>query len=302
MNKIAVIGLGNMGTPIATFLLKKGYEVTGYDIVKEKMNALARLGLTKTGSPKEAASAVELVITSLPNWHVVEEVVEGKRGILEGAGRGLIICESSTVPPWETKAMGERLKKKGIIWMDTPISGSQAQAREGNMVFMVGGDEKVFQKIKPVLDDIGKKTLYAGPSGTGAQLKLVVNQTLFLNQASAIEGMVLGLKAGLNPHAMWEALVSGAAGSNLIEARGKDMLRGDFTAKGSAWISVKDMGTALESARRLGVVLPVTALYYQMMLTLMFNDWGDEDSTAVMRVYEELAGIKRKKPSRRATR
>lgn len=301
MKRIAVIGLGNMGTPVASFLLKKGYQVTGYDIVKDRMDALAGLGLKKARSPKDAVSHVEMVITLLPNWHVVEEVVEGARGILEGARRGLIICESSTVPPWETKAMGERLKKRGIIWMDVPISGSAAQAREGNMVFMVGGDKKVFHKIKPVLDDIGKKTLYAGPSGSGAQLKLVVNQTLFLNQASAIEGMVLGLKAGLDPDAMWEALVSGAAGSNLIEARGKDMLRGDFTPKGSAWISVKDMATALESAKRLGVVLPVAGLYYQMMLTLMFNQWEDEDSTAVMRVYEGLAGIK-SKASRRAAR
>ncbi len=167
---------------------------------------------------------------------------------------------------------------------------------------MVGGERKAFDRIKPVLDDVGKKTLYAGPSGSGAQLKLVVNQTLFLNQASAIEGMVLGLKAGLDPDAMWEALASGAAGSNLIEARGKDMLRGDFSAKGPTWIAVKDMGAALESARRLGVVLPVAGLYYQLMEGLMFRGGENEDSTAVMKIYEELAGMKKGKPLRRSGR
>ena len=302
VKNITVIGLGAMGTPIATFLLKGGYHVTGFDIARKRMSNLVPLGLKATKSPKEAAKGADLILLSLPNWDVIREVVEGKGGILEGAKRGQIIIDTSTVPPWETKAMAERLAKRGIDWMDAPISGSSAQAKVGNMVFMVAGKKSVFKKVKPVLDKIGKKTVYVGKNGDAAMLKLVVNQTLFLNQASAIEGFVLGLKAGLDPDVMLDVLISGAAGSDLIAARGRDMLMGNFKAKGPVWLSIKDLGLALESAKRLGVALPMAGLYQQLLLNAHYIGWDRSDATVVMKIYEQLAGIKRKtkkSPSRR---
>jgi 3-hydroxyisobutyrate dehydrogenase-like beta-hydroxyacid dehydrogenase len=173
------------------------------------------------------------------------------------------------------------------------------------MVFMVGGRKSVFKKVKPVLDKIGKKTVYVGKNGDAAMLKLVVNQTLFLNQASAIEGFVLGLKAGLDPDVMLDVLISGAAGSDLIAARGRDMLKGNFKAKGPVWLSIKDLGLALESAKRLGVALPMAGLYQQLLLNAHYIGWDRSDATVVMKIYEQLAGIKRKakiSPSRRRGR
>ncbi len=298
---IAVIGLGAMGTPIATFLLKAGYPVTGFDVVEKQMSNLVSLGLKPAKSPGEGATGADLVILSLPNWGVVRDVVEGKGGILEKARKGQIIVDTSTVPPWETKAMAERLAKKGIEWMDVPISGAANQARVGNMVFMAGGKKSVFKTVKPVLDRVGKKTVYVGKNGDAAMLKLVVNQTLFLNQASAIEGLVHGLKAGLDPDVMLDVLISGAAGSDLIAARGRDMLRGNFEAKGPVWLAVKDLGLALESAKRLGVVLPMAGLYEQFLLNAHYSGWDQSDATVVMKIYEQMAGIKRnakKSPSR----
>ncbi|MFQ6079798.1 MAG: NAD(P)-dependent oxidoreductase, partial [Thermodesulfobacteriota bacterium] len=255
IRNITVIGLGAMGTPIATFLLKAGYRLTGFDIIRKRISNLVPLGLRPARSPREAAKGADLIMLSLPNWDIVREVVEGREGIMEGAQKGQIIVDTSTVPPWETKAMAERLAEKGIDWMDVPISGAANQARVGNMVFMAGGKKSIFKKVKPVLDRVGKKTVYVGKNGDAAMLKLVVNQTLFLNQAAAIEGLVLGLKAGLDPDVMLDVLISGAAGSDLIAARGSDMLMGNFKAKGPVWLSVKDLGLALESARRLGVAL-----------------------------------------------
>jgi len=283
IKNITVIGLGAMGTPIATFLLRADYNVTGFDIIGKQMSNLVRLGLNPAQSPKEATKGANLIMLSLPNWDIIREVVEGREGVLGGSQKGQIIVDASTVPPWETKAMAERLAKRGIEWMDAPISGSAAQAMVGNMVFMVGGKKSVFKKVKPVLDKIGKKTVYVGKNGDAAMLKLVVNQTLFLNQASAIEGFVLGLKAGLDP----------------------DVMLGNFKAKGPVWLSIKDLGLALESAKRLGVALPMAGLYQQLLLNAHYIGWDRSDATVVMKIYEQLAGIKRKakiSPSRRGVR
>jgi 2-hydroxymethylglutarate dehydrogenase len=289
IKKISVIGLGLMGTPIAVLLRKAGYLVTGFDIVKKRMSELSHLGLGAVKSPREAAKGANLILLSLPNWKAVLEAVEGKGGVLESARRGQIVADTSTSPPWESRALGERLAKKGVEWMDVPISGSSAQARVGNMVFMAGGKRAVFDKIRPVLDRIGKKTVYAGKSGNGATLKLAINHTLYLNQAAAIEGLVLGLKAGLDPDVLFDVITSGAASSDLLMARGKDMLRGNFSPKGPVLLANKDLALSLETARQLGVVLPVGALYQQLLLKAHYNGWDWEDATAVMKIYQQLA-------------
>jgi 3-hydroxyisobutyrate dehydrogenase-like beta-hydroxyacid dehydrogenase len=294
IKNISVIGLGLMGTPISTFLLKAGYHVKGFDVIKKQISDLIPLGLKPARSPKEAVKGADLVILSLPNWNAVLEAVEGKEGVVSGARRGLIVLDTSTSPPWQSKALGERLARKGIEWMDVPISGSSAQARVGNMVFMVGGKKSLFDKIKPVLDQVGKKTVYAGKMGDGATMKLVINHTLYLNQAAAIEGLVLGLKAGLNKEVLFDVITSGAASSDLLLARGKDMLGGNFSPKGPAALAVKDVGLSLETAKQLGVVLPVGALYHQFLLKTHYNGWDKEDATIVMRLYEEWAGMDRK--------
>ena len=294
IKKISVIGLGLMGTPIATLLMKAGYQVTGFDIIKKQMYHLVPLGLRAVKSLQEAAKDADLVMLSLPTWNTVLEVVEGKDGLIEGAQRGQIVLDTSTSPPWESRALGERLAKKGIEWMDVPISGSSAQARVGNMVFMVGGKKSLFKRIKPVLDRIGKKTVYVGRMGDGATLKLVINHTLFLNQAAAIEGLVLGLKADLNPDVLFDVITSGAASSDLLIARGRDMLSGNFSPKGPVLLANKDLALSLETAKRLGVVLPVGALYQQLLLKAHYNGWDREDATAVMKIYEGLAGFVRK--------
>lgn len=302
MEKISVIGLGLMGTPIATLLMKAGYRVTGFDIVKKQMTDLVPLGLRAVNSPREAAKGADLILLSLPNWDAVLEAVEGKKGVVEGVQKGQIVADTSTSPPWESRALGERLAKKGVEWMDIPISGSSAQARVGNMVFMAGGKRAVFERIKPVLDRIGKKTVYAGKSGAGATLKLVVNHTLYLNQAAAIEGLVLGLKAGLNPDVLFEVITSGAASSDLLIARGKDMLNGNFSPKGPVVLANKDLALSLETARKLGVVLPVGALYQQLLLKAHYNGWDREDATVVMKIYQQLAekpGITKKSARKR---
>lgn len=219
--------------------------------------------------------------------------MEGKDGILEGARRGQIILDMSTSPPEGTAAMAEIMAGRGVDWMDVPISGSAAQARTGNMVFMAGGKRAVFDQIRPVLDQIGKKTVYVGKHGDAAMLKLVVNLILYLNEAAAIEGLVLSMKAGLDPDIMYDVISSGAASSYLFLARGKDMLSGCFEPKGQLSVVVKDMGLIMDRAKQLGVMLPVGSLYQQWLLQAHYEGWDREDATAVMKIYERLAGIPR---------
>lgn len=289
---IGVIGLGLMGTPISTLLVKNGYDVIGYDVAEKQMTNLIPLGLRPSKSPKEVAERTDLIILSLPNWNAVQEVVEGEDGLLAGSKREQFVIDMSTSPPVESRKMAEKLEKLGIAWMDVPISGSSAQAKVGNMVFMAGGKKENFDIVKPILDGIGKKTVYVGSNGNGAMLKLVVNHTLMLNQAAAIEGMVLGIKAGLDPDIMLDVLASGAASSDLITARGKDMLSGNFSPKGQLTIGVKDLALSLDSAKQLGVVLPMGALYHQFILSAHYKGLDDQDATVVMKVYKEMAGIR----------
>jgi 3-hydroxyisobutyrate dehydrogenase-like beta-hydroxyacid dehydrogenase len=288
---IAVIGLGLMGTPLTTLLLKAGYGVTGFDIAAERISALVSLGMKAANSPKAAAAGADLAILSLPNWEIIRGAVEGKDGVADGIARDRIIIDTSTVPPWESAAMAARLAARSIHWMDVPISGSSAQARVGNMVFMAGGPPEVFERVKPVLDRLGKKTVHVGKHGDGAMLKLVVNHILYLNQAAAIEGLVLGKKAGLDPEILFDVITSGAAASDLIQARGRDMLAGRFEPKGPVDVAVKDLGLSLQAARQLEVMLPVGGLFHQFLLQAHYNGWDRSDATAVMKIYEALAGM-----------
>lgn len=189
-------------------------------------------------------------------------------------------------------AMAQRMALKGVDWMDVPISGAASQAKTGNMVFMAGGKQSVFKKVRPLLERIGKKAVYVGKNGDAAMLKLVVNHILYLTEAAAIEGLILGKKAGLNPDVMYDVITSGAAASDLILSRGKDMLAGCFNPKGQVSVAVKDMGLILERAAQLGVMLPVGGLYQQLLLQAHHQGWDDQDATCVMRIYERLAGVR----------
>jgi 2-hydroxy-3-oxopropionate reductase len=293
IKRIAVIGLGMMGTPISALLLKAGYSVTGYDIVIKQMEDLVPQGMKPAVSPKSAVKDAELIILSLANWKILQEVVAGKAGVMGALRKGQIIADMSTSPPEGTIAMAKTMAAKGVDWMDIPISGSSAQARVGNMVFMAGGKKSIFNKVKPVLDRIGKKSVYAGKHGDGAMLKLVVNLILYLNEAAAVEGLALGMKAGLDPAVMLDVITTGAASSDLIMARGKDMLAGRFAPKGQVSVAVKDMGLIVERARQLGVMLPVGGLYQQLLLQAQYRGWDQEDATAVLKIYEQWAGITR---------
>jgi len=290
--KVGIVGLGVMGGAFAGHLLDAGFEVAGYDPAEEVYRKIGEKPLRRASSPADAANGADLVMTSLPNYMVVEKAATGKDGVFEGAAKGTVVADMSTVPPKFARSMSEEAKARGLVWLDCPVSGVGKQAAVKDLVVMSSGPKKAFETAKPAFDAIGKKTVYVGEdNGLAAQLKLVVNLVLFINMAGAAEGLTLGLKAGIPADVMLETLCSGAAGSNVLEVRGKDMLAGHFPPSGPIWIVLKDLACAIDSAKDLKVPVPLGGLLEHLYMVQKSKGRENEDGSSIFRIYQELANM-----------
>lgn len=290
--RVGVVGLGVMGGAFAGHMLDAGMEVAGYDPAEATYGKFEGKGLRRASSPADAARDADLVMTSLPNYRVVEEAVSGEEGVLAGISTGGVIADMSTVPPKFARAMAERAAERGVGWLDCPVSGVGKQAAVKDLVVMSAGPRAAFERAKPAFDAIGKKTIFVSEeSGLAAQLKLVVNLVLFINMAGACEGLTLGLKAGIPADVMLETLCSGAAGSNVLDVRGKDMLADHFPESGPIWIVLKDLECAIESAKDLDVPVPLGGLLEHLYMAQRSKGRQHEDGSSIFRIYKELANI-----------
>lgn len=290
--KVGVVGLGVMGGAFAGHMLDAGLEVAGYDPAEEMYEKFEGKSLRHASSPADVAQGADLVMTSLPNYQVVESAVTGADGVFEGAGKGAIIADMSTVPPKFARAMAEKAEAAGCFWLDCPVSGVGKQAAVKDLVVMSAGPKAAFEKAKPAFDAIGKKTIYVSEeNGLAAQLKLVVNLVLFINMAGAAEGMTLGLKAGIPADVMLDTLCAGAAGSNVLEVRGKDMLADNYPPSGPIWIVLKDLACALDSAKDLHSPVPLGGLLEHFYMIQRSKGRENEDGSSIFRVYKEWANI-----------
>jgi 3-hydroxyisobutyrate dehydrogenase-like beta-hydroxyacid dehydrogenase len=288
--KTGVVGLGVMGGAFAGHMLDSGFEVQGFDPSEDVFEKFKDKNLTRANSPAEAASNVDLVMLSLPNYKIVEQAVSGENGVFSGCGEGTIIADMSTVPPKFSEDMSKIAEEKGFTWLDCPVSGVGKQAAVKDLVVMVAGPRNSFDKAKPAFDAIGKKTVYVSEkNGHAAQLKLVVNLVLFVTMAGAAEGLTLGLKSGLDPDIMLDVLCSGAAGSNVLEVRGKDMLSNHFPPSGPINIVLKDLECAIQSAKDQDVPVPLAGLLEQIYLSQRSKGRGNEDGSSIFRIFQELA-------------
>ncbi len=290
--RVGVVGLGVMGGAFAGHMLDAGMEVAGYDPVDAMFGKFGGRGLRRASSPADAARGADLVMTSLPNYAVVEEAVSGEEGVLAGIPVGGVIADMSTVPPKFSRAMAERVAERGVSWLDCPVSGVGKQAAVKDLVVMSAGPRAAFEKARPAFDAIGKKTIFVSEeNGLAAQLKLVVNLVLFINMAGACEGLTLGLKAGIPADVMLETLCSGAAGSNVLDVRGKDMLADHFPESGPIWIVLKDLECAIESAKDLDVPVPLGGLLEHLYMAQRSKGRQHEDGSSIFRIYKELANL-----------
>jgi 3-hydroxyisobutyrate dehydrogenase-like beta-hydroxyacid dehydrogenase len=293
MAKLAFLGLGAMGYPMARNLVRAGHEVALWSNNPEKPRTLAaeEKGGTAYATPAEAAAHAECIFLCVGNTEMSRETILGENGAIHGAKPGTVIADCSTISPDESRKIGEALRAKGIDFLDAPCTGSTPGANGGTLTFMIGGSEAVFEKIKPYLEPMGKRLYYCGNAGLGLQAKLTQNLILANICMAFNEGMVLAVKGGVDPKLMLEILDNSAAKSGLISYKAPFVFRRDFTPNFAMKWMDKDVTLMLDSGEQLGVPLLLTSLTHQLFQTAIAAGHGEEDFCSSINVLEKLTGV-----------
>ena len=296
--KVGFIGLGIMGGSMAYNALQGGNELVVHDIRTEAATSHLEAGAVWADSPLEVAQAAEIVFTSLPGPTEVEAVALGEDGLLQGLSENKVYFDLSTSTPGMIRRIHQAAAAKGIHVLDAPVSGGPAGARTRNLAIWVGGDKEVFDRCKPVLDTIGDKAYYVGPIGCGAIAKLVHNCTGYVLQAALAEVFTMGVKAGVEPAALWQAVRKGAVGRRgPFEGLAEHLLPGKFDPPDFALrLARKDVDLAVSVGREFDVPMRLANLVLQEMTEALNRGWGNRDSRAAMLLQEERAGVEVRVP------
>jgi 3-hydroxyisobutyrate dehydrogenase-like beta-hydroxyacid dehydrogenase len=293
--RIGFIGLGNMGGPMALNLIKAGHTLTVHDVRRNMAEPHLAGGAKWADTPADAAKNAELVLTSLPGPKEVEAVaIGGENGIIHGISREAVYADLSTNSPTLIRKLHAIFAAKGIAMLDAPVSGGVPGARNATLAVMVGGNEQVYQRIKPALDGIGDKVSYVGAIGAGAVAKLVHNMIAICSMQVLAEAFTMGVKAGVPAEALFTAVQNGAYGQGmLLRALPKVIFKGNFDRVSFALkLARKDLSLATELAREHDVGMPIASLVEQDLLDALVHGLGEKDSSAAFTVQEDRAGVK----------
>lgn len=289
--KLAFLGMGTMGGPMAANLLKAGHQVTVYNRSRDREEPLAALGAVRAASPREAAVGVEVVFLCVSDTPDVEQLLLGPDGVIHGAEPGTVVADMSTISPAATRSFAAALAEKGIAMIDAPVSGGSEGAVNGTLAIMVGGDAAAVEKVMPAFQAMGKSITHVGPLGAG-QMTKAINQVILAGYYFATgEGIALGLKAGLDVKKVVQAISGGAAASWVLSNRADNMIDNIYPLGFRVRLHQKDLRIALEAAAELEVSLPVAALVFQFENSLLGHGYGDEDVSALARIVRESAGL-----------
>lgn len=290
--KIAVVGVGLMGTSLARHLLAAGFSVTVHDVDPAKVDAIVREGGKKAGSPDQIASQVNVVMLSLPNSHVVNEVVTDTLRLFETGGKGLVVIDTSTPDPEMSAQLAAQLRQKGIEMLDATISGTSEMFAEKDAIFLVGGKEEVFKACEPIFSVMSKHAFRMGENGAGAVTKLVANLVLTLNRMALAEGLTLAKKAGLDQLQALEVLKRSAAYSRAMDQKGQRMVNRQFMPPASRLASsYKDARLILALGARLDCPLPLISFTVQAMASEISKGRKEWDPATIISFYNELANL-----------
>ena len=290
---VGVIGLGLMGKPLASNLLKAGFPVTVFNRSRPPMEALAAEGARLAASPAEVGAASDVVVTMVPDAPDVEAVLLGPNGVCAGAKPGTLLIDMSTIAPAAVRTIHQTVAARGFRMLDAPVSGGDVGARAGTLSIMVGGAEEDFERGRPVFEAMGKTLTLCGPVGAG-QLVKACNQivgALVLNAIS--EALVFGKAAGVDPEIMIRVLQGGVAATRAMEVRGARMAKGDFAPGFKAAHHLKDLRIVLDEAKALGFTLPTTARVADMLGTLVREGKGTRYNASILTMVERAAGVAR---------
>src|SRR3954451_21374204 len=285
-----------MGRLMARNLLRAGHHVALWSHSAGKAAELAKEGDgVACATPAEVGAQSECIFLCVGDTQMSEEAILGDNGIIKGTKAGSTVVDASTISPSASRRIGEQLSKSGINFLDAPCTGSKPGADAGTLTFMVGGDEAVFEKVKPFLEPMGKLLYYCGGPGMGLNAKLTQNLVLCNILQAFNEGMVLATKSGVDPELMLEILNNSAAKSGLISFKAPYVFRRDFSTNFSVRWMHKDIGLMLESGSELEVPLPLTGVTQQMFRAAIASGHADEDICATIKVLEGLTGVEVRK-------
>jgi 2-hydroxy-3-oxopropionate reductase len=289
--KVGYVGLGIMGKAMARNILKAGYTVVVHNRSRGAVMELVAEGAIEAFSPKEVAEQADVVFTNLPDSPDVELVALGKDGIIEGAKKGLIFVDNSTIKPATARSVAEALGQKGVLSLDAPVSGGDIGAQKGTLAIMVGGPAEALEKVMPIFEVIGKKITHVGDTGAG-QIAKACNQVMVAAQMVAMgELLVLAKKAGADPEKVVAAIQGGAAQCWTLDVKPARLFAGNRNPGFKAYMQAKDLGIVVDTAREYGTPLPSTSVNTQLFNAMLEMGMREMDNSAVVGVIELLANV-----------
>ena len=283
--KIGLIGLGLVGSALAERLTAAGFALVGYDVDANRYDGLAAFNLERAGSPCEVAKRVKRIVLSLPNSTLVEAVVTEPNGVMCGAERGSVVIDTTTAHPVRSAELAERVRRRGVYFVDATISGSSRQIRDAQAMVMAGGDKQIVEAQRDIFKTFAPKVFYMGANGKGAETELLVNLVLGLNRLALAEGLALGIRAGVAPEVLLEVLKSSAAYSQIMDTKGAKMIAGGGAPEARLRQHLKDVGLILEMGERVNARLPVSGLHAKLLQEAVESGFGDQDNSAIINVF-----------------
>lgn len=294
MNKVGFIGLGIMGKPMATNLIKSGVDLMVNDLNSAAVEELVKIG-AKKATLEEIGSQCNIIFTILPNGEIVKDVIFGETGLQlslkKESGFRQLVCDMSSVMPTESKYCFERLEKLNIGFVDAPVSGGEPKAIDGTLAFMVGGMQHDFENLIPYFEIMGSSAVLVGDSGCGSVTKLANQVIVNMNIATVSEALVLAKKAGAEPQKVYEAIRGGLAGSAVLDAKAPMMIERNFKPGGTIAINKKDIKNVIDTAEKLTVPMPLSSQLFQIMQWMDVHGYIKDDHAGIVKYFEAITGV-----------
>ena len=291
MANLGYIGLGAMGGRMAARLLDKGHVVTGYNRTKSKAQWLIDRGMNWGDTPRAVAEAADVIFVMVTDSKALDGVANGPDGFIAGLGGGKVIVDSSTLSPAMSRDVAEQVRARGADMVDAPVSGSVTTLESGKLSVMVGGKKATFDRIKPILDDIGPKVTHVGDNGLALSIKIAHNLSLAVQMLAFSEGVLLAEKSGISREVAVDVLTHSVIGSPMVQYRGPFVLQ----LPDESWFDVnmmqKDLLLALEMGRRLDVPLPTTAITNEFLTAARGMGLAKYDFAVVFKVLAQMSGV-----------
>lgn len=290
MKRIGFIGLGHMGKLMSACLIRKGYDVTVYDIVPAAVEEMVKKGAKGASSLKEVAQNSDIVFLMVLNYKQISSICFGEAGILNTMYPGSVVVVCSTIAPSEVQAVAEYAAKYGVDVVDAPVSGSKEKAENGSLVLMTACTDEVFEKTKDALYTVGSEMVRVGDKiGMGQTVKAANQLLASVHTVATAEAMVLAQKAGIDPVVLHKILSKSVGRSFVFETKAIQLMERDFETRGALDLNVKDLGICLQMGKELGVPLYLTSIAREVFATAQAKGYGKEDFCAVAKIYEEVA-------------